>query len=93
MSRKKISTTVYLTAEQVEALAALQAETGVPTALRIRDGVDMVLAKCAGITPNLDRRCTAAHPGAGRCKGVLGHKGQHRAPWGSNGTVTWEATT
>lgn len=41
--RKKISTTVYLTEEQVDALKELHQRTRVPIAEYIRLGIDMVL--------------------------------------------------
>jgi len=40
---KRVS--VYLTARQVERLEALYEQTKVPTATRIREGVDLVLSK------------------------------------------------
>jgi hypothetical protein len=43
MSRKKISTTVYITAEQSEALHLLHDRTKVPVAVYIREGIDLVL--------------------------------------------------
>jgi hypothetical protein len=43
MGRKKISTTVYLTEEQVDALKELHQRTRVPIAEYIRLGIDMVL--------------------------------------------------
>lgn len=43
MARKKISTTVYLTERQVEALKELHQRTRVPVAEYIRMGIDMVL--------------------------------------------------
>ena len=45
MARKKVSTTVYLTAEQVRALKDLHERTRVPIAEFIRMGIDMVLDK------------------------------------------------
>lgn len=44
MSRKKISTTVYITTEQQEQLKRLHELTKVPVAVYIRDGIDMILA-------------------------------------------------
>ncbi len=44
MSRRKVSTTVYLEPEQAEALHALVARTSVPMAVWIRRGLDSVLA-------------------------------------------------
>lgn len=43
MSRRKISTTVYLTPEQVRGLEDLHERTRVPTAVYIREGVDLIL--------------------------------------------------
>jgi predicted DNA-binding protein len=45
MSRKKISTTVYITPEQDERLKKLHERTKVPVAEYIRQGIDMVLEK------------------------------------------------
>ena len=45
MSRKKISTTVYITQEQNEKLKELNGKTKVPIAEYIRQGIDMVLEK------------------------------------------------
>ena len=45
MSRKKISTTVYITPEQDELLKRLHEKTKVPVAEYIRQGIDMVLEK------------------------------------------------
>jgi hypothetical protein len=45
VGRKKISTTVYLTAEQVRALKDLHERTRVPIAEYIRMGIDMILEK------------------------------------------------
>jgi predicted DNA-binding protein len=45
MSRKKISTTVYITPEQNERLHLLHDRTKVPVAVYIREGIDLVLQK------------------------------------------------
>jgi predicted DNA-binding protein len=45
MSRKKISTTIYITPEQEQALKQLNAATKVPMAEYIRQGIEMVLEK------------------------------------------------
>ena len=45
MSRKKISTTVYITPEQDAALKMLNAKTKVPVAEYIRQGIELVLEK------------------------------------------------
>ena len=51
MSRKKISTTVYITPEQNARLKDLHARTKVPVAEFIRQGIDMVLERYAGLLP------------------------------------------
>ncbi len=43
MSRKKVSTTVYITEEQNEKLKLLNSKTKVPVAEYIRQGIDMIL--------------------------------------------------
>ena len=43
MSRKKISTTIYITPEQADRLKLLHDRTKVPIAVYIREGIDMVL--------------------------------------------------
>ena len=45
MSRKKISTTVYITPEQDDLLKQLHDKTKVPVAEYIRQGIDLVLEK------------------------------------------------
>jgi len=45
MSRKKISTTIYITPEQNELLHLLHNRTKVPVAVYIREGIDLVLKK------------------------------------------------
>jgi hypothetical protein len=51
MSRKKISTTVYITTEQSEALHLLHDRTKVPVAVYIREGIDLVLKKYSDQLP------------------------------------------
>jgi predicted DNA-binding protein len=51
MSRKMISTTVYLTPEQDEQLKKLSEKTRVAVAAYIREGVEMVLDKYKGQLP------------------------------------------
>jgi len=43
MSRKKVSTTIYITPEQAEHLKLLHDRTKVPIAVYIREGIDMIL--------------------------------------------------
>ncbi len=45
MSRKKISTTIYITEDQNEKLKLLNKKTKVPVAEYIRQGIDLVLDK------------------------------------------------
>ena len=45
MPRKKISTTIYITPEQNEALKNLNERTKVPVSEYIRQGIDLVLEK------------------------------------------------
>ncbi len=45
MSRRKISTTVYITPEQDELLKQLSATTKVPVAEYIRQGIELILEK------------------------------------------------
>jgi predicted DNA-binding protein len=51
MSRKKISTTVYITPEQDERLKLLHEKTRVPVAEYIRQGIDLVLEKYKDALP------------------------------------------
>jgi predicted DNA-binding protein len=51
MPRKKISTTIYITPEQNEALKLLNQKTKVPVAEYIRQGIDLVLEKYKGLLP------------------------------------------
>jgi len=51
MSRKKISTTVYITPEQNQLLKKLHERTKVPVAEYIRQGIDLVLEKYADQLP------------------------------------------
>jgi predicted DNA-binding protein len=63
MSRKKISTTVYITPEQNDRLHLLHARTKVPVAVYIREGIDLVLKRYEHELPGqmtLDARPLAA---------------------------------
>jgi hypothetical protein len=51
MSRKKISTTIYVTPEQSEQLKVLHERTKVPTSVYIREGIDLVLRHYAHLLP------------------------------------------
>ncbi len=45
MSRRKITTTIYITREQNEKLKALHEKTKVPIAEFIRQGIDLILER------------------------------------------------
>lgn len=51
MSRKKISTTIYVTPEQSDRLKLLHERTKVPVAVYIREGIDLVLRQYAHLLP------------------------------------------
>jgi hypothetical protein len=51
MSRKKISTTIYVTPEQDERLRLLHQRTKVPVAVYIREGIDLVLGQYGHLLP------------------------------------------
>ena len=51
MSRKKISTTIYVTPEQSERLRLLHERTKVPVAVYIREGIDLVLRQYSHLLP------------------------------------------
>jgi hypothetical protein len=51
MKRKKVSTTVYITEEQTDALKTLSGKTKVAIAEYIRQGIDLILAKYRDTMP------------------------------------------
>ena len=51
MSRKKISTTIYVTPEQSDRLRLLHERTKVPVAVYIREGIDLVLQHYGNMLP------------------------------------------
>ena len=51
MSRKKISTTIYVTPEQSDRLRLLHDRTKVPVAVYIREGIDLVLRQYDHLLP------------------------------------------
>ena len=51
MSRKKVSTTIYITPEQADRLKLLHDRTKVPIAVYIREGIDMVLRHYDHVLP------------------------------------------
>jgi hypothetical protein len=65
MSRKKISTTIYVTPEQSERLRLLHERTKVPVAVYIREGIDLVLRQYGHLLPGqlpLERTASASTP-------------------------------
>ncbi len=51
MSRKKVSTTIYITPEQADRLKLLHERTKVPIAVYIREGIDMMLKHYEHVLP------------------------------------------
>jgi len=51
MSRKKVSTTIYITPEQADRLKLLHERTKVPIAVFIREGIDMMLKHYEHVLP------------------------------------------
>ena len=51
MSRKKVSTTIYITPEQADHLRTLHERTKVPIAVYIREGIDLVLKHYEHVLP------------------------------------------
>jgi predicted DNA-binding protein len=45
MARKKISTTIYITQDQHDALKAISEQTRVPVSVYIREGIDLVIER------------------------------------------------
>lgn len=62
MSRKKISTTIYITPEQNQQLKLLHARSKVPIAVYIREGIDMVLKHYEHMLPGQMSLDSAAEP-------------------------------
>jgi len=78
MSRKKISTTIYVTPEQNEQLKVLHDRTKVPTAVYIREGIDLVLRHYAHLLPG-QLPLTKPPPGPeGRSEAREGEPGTER---------------
>jgi hypothetical protein len=79
MSRKKISTTIYVTPEQNEQLKLLHARTKVPVAVFIREGIDLVLLRHAHLLPGqLQLTASSAHSEPIRLDSVSSESGSGR---------------
>jgi len=63
MSRKKVSTTIYITPEQAEHLKMLHDRTKVPIAVYIREGIDMVLKHYDHVMPGQMSLDSSVGPG------------------------------
>ena len=66
MSRKKISTTIYVTPDQADRLKLLHERTKVPVAVYIREGIDLVLQHYQHMLPGqlaLDAERPPTHQG------------------------------
>ena len=72
MSRKKVSTTIYITPEQYEKLKLLQERTKVAVAEYIRQGIDLILRQNSHHLPGQlalsDRLVESAPPGDPQAK-------------------------
>ncbi|APR78133.1 Hypothetical protein A7982_03480 [Minicystis rosea] len=62
MSRKKVSTTIYITPEQADRLKLLHERTKVPIAVYIREGIDLVLKHYEHVLPGQMTLDAAAPP-------------------------------
>jgi hypothetical protein len=65
MSRKKVSTTIYITPEQSDRLKLLHDRTKVPIAVYIREGIDLILKHYEHVLPgqmSLDGTAPSASP-------------------------------
>jgi predicted DNA-binding protein len=51
MARKKITTTIYITADQERKLKELSQRTKVPVSVYIREGIDLVLGRYEHVLP------------------------------------------
>jgi predicted DNA-binding protein len=51
MARKKITTTIYITAEQERKLKELSGRTKVPVSVYVREGIDLVLGRYEHVLP------------------------------------------
>jgi hypothetical protein len=66
MSRKKISTTIYVTPEQSDRLKLLHERTKVPVAVYIREGIDLVLNHYGHLLPGQLQLDTPSAPPSGQ---------------------------
>ncbi|MFT3771910.1 MAG: ribbon-helix-helix domain-containing protein [Minicystis sp.] len=65
MSRKKVSTTIYITPEQADRLKILHERTKVPIAVYIREGIDLVLKHYEHVLPGQMTLDAASVPPSG----------------------------
>jgi predicted DNA-binding protein len=65
MSRKKVSTTIYITPEQADRLKLLHERTKVPISVYIREGIDLMLKHYEHVLPgqmSLEAAAASASP-------------------------------
>ena len=70
MTRKKVSTTVYIEPEQAERLKMLHDRTKVPVAVYIREGIELVLAHHGHLLPGQLPLDVKRHGGSGSGTGT-----------------------
>jgi hypothetical protein len=88
MSRKKVSTTIYITPEQSERLRLLHERTKVPISVYIREGIDLVLKHYEHVLPG-QMTLDAATPAAPSVRPVApaAPRGPGRAGGGGEGSA------
>src|SRR5262249_53110784 len=88
MSRKKVSTTIYITPEQADRLKLLHERTKVPIAVYIREGIDLVLKHYEHVLPGqmtLDAQHTPRPPLVSHAPGPEAPKPRPSSPGRSSG--------
>lgn len=85
MSRKKVSTTIYITPEQAERLKILHERSKVPIAVYIREGIDMILKHYEHMLPGQMTLDAAVTPVPGAASPTPPPAGR-KPPAGSSGS-------
>ena len=83
MSRKKVSTTIYITPEQADRLKLLHDRTKVPIAVFIREGIDMMLKHYEHVLPgqlSLSGNSSPARTAGASSPAPEMADGQHESP-------------
>ena len=77
MSRRKISTTIYITPDQADRLKLLHDRTKVPIAVYIREGIDMVLKHYEHMLPGqMTFETSATHANSTQASSAQANSGQ-----------------